>query len=142
MALNFIPVKRQKDVATEVVLKDAATTDILPGQFCSIDPTTGLAVKAIATSSNLWYVVAVNDETNEVTVEADPKVVYQGTADAPFAQTNANTEVDIAIDGSGNQVIDLGASSTDVLKVVATKDAGTIGSAEKVLVKINQPMAV
>ncbi len=139
---NFVPLKRAKDVPMWVLSKENATVNIEAGDFCTIDPSTGLAIRATATSTQLAYVYAVDNEKNTVLVEAGSDVVYEGTADANFAIINTNTEVDLAIDGGGNQLIDLGASTTDVLKVVATKDAGTVGSTKKVLVKINKPLAI
>jgi hypothetical protein len=84
----------------------------------------------------------MNVTDTEVMVLTDPTAVFEGTADAPFAKTMRNTEVDIAIDGAGNQTIDVGATLTDVFKVLATKDAGTVGEATKVLVKINKPISL
>lgn len=138
---NFVPLKRAKDVPMGVVPKAALTTDIEAWDFITIDAN-GLAVRADATATQLAYVQAVNNTENTVTVEAGSDVVYQGKADAPFAESNRNTEVDIAIGGSSEQLIDLWASSTDCLKVVSTIDAGTVGSADKVLVKINNPIAL
>ncbi len=63
-----------------------------------------------------------------------------GTADANFAVANLYTEVDVVIN-SGVQNIDLGASTTDVLRVipnVVDTDLNTVGSPLNVLVTINK----
>jgi hypothetical protein len=101
----------------------------------------GLAIKAVAASTSLAYVVSVPTETT-VQVNADPTQVYVGTADANFAKAMRNTEVDLAIDGAGNQLIDVGASLTDVFKVVGAIEAGTVGSTLEVQVVINKPIAL
>jgi len=139
---NFV-VKRQNSdgASTSVLEKSAATTDIVQGQFCTIDAATGLAIKALAAHTSIAYVMAVLSSTR-VLVLNDASTVFQGTADAPFALTQRNTEVDIAIDGSGNQTIDVGASATDVFKVISSEDAGTVGSALEVLVMINKPISL
>ncbi len=61
-----------------------------------------------------------------------------GTADANFAVTNKGTEVDLV--GTTTQLIDLGASATDVLKVSARDTAGTVGETTNVEVRINKPL--
>ncbi|MCP3683066.1 MAG: hypothetical protein GY861_10280, partial [bacterium] len=138
---------RDRDTRTAVLEKDP-TTVLEQGQFCTIDAATGLAVKATAASTSIALVIATPETgsgllaDNKVQVSADFNAVLVGTADAPFAKTNRNTEVDIAIDGSGNQLIDIAASTTDVLVVLASEDAGTVGSAEEVLVKVNKPLSL
>jgi hypothetical protein len=145
--MNFKILRRDRDTRTAVLEKDP-TTVLEQGQFCTIDATTGLAVKATAASTSIALVIATPETgsgllaDNKVQVSADFNAVLVGTADAPFAKTNRNTEVDIAIDGSGNQLIDIAASTTDVLVVLASEDAGTVGSAEEVLVKVNKPLSL
>ncbi len=139
--INFNIVRQDRDGSTAVVEKDALTTDIVQGQFATIDPATGLAIKATAASTSIMYVLSVISDT-KVLVSKDLSAVFEGTADAPFAKTFRNTEVDIAIDGDGNQLIDIEASTTDVLKVVSSEDGGTVGETTKVLVTINKPVAL
>ena len=140
--INFNVVRQNGHSASTAILeKDALTTDIVQGQFCTIDATTGLVIKAVAASTQIALVMQVIDDTH-VMVLADPTAVIEGTADAAFDKTMRNTEVDIAIDGAGNQTIDVGASATDVLKVLATEDAGTVGSVEKVKVIVNKPLSL
>jgi len=139
--INFKVVRQNGHSASTAILeKDAATTDIVQGQFCTLDAG-GLAIKALAASTQIALVMSVIDDTH-VMVLADPTAVIEGTADAAFAKAMRNTEVDIAIDGGGNQTIDVGASTTDVLKVLATEDAGTVGSVEKVKVIVNKPLSL
>jgi len=59
--------------------------------------------------------------------------------DANFAVANKGAEVDVVV-ASGVQKIDLGESTTDVLKVDISENAGTAGSASNVRVKINKPL--
>jgi len=145
--MNFKILRRDRDTRTAVLEKDPAVV-LEQGQFCTIDAATGLAVKATAASTSIALVIATPETStglladNQVQVSADFNAVLVGTADAPFAKTNRNTEVDIAIDGSGNQLIDIAASTTDVLVVLASEDAGTVGSAEEVLVKVNKPLSL
>jgi len=65
--------------------------------------------------------------------------VFAGTPDEAFAATNRGTEVDLV--GTTTQLIDLGASSTDVFKILPTDDAGTVGSStDEVLFTINKTL--
>jgi hypothetical protein len=57
-------------------------------------------------------------------------------ADAAFAVTDRGAEVDI----TAAQLIDLGESSIDVLKVGIADDSGTVGATTNVEVKINLPL--
>ena len=100
----------------------------------------GLIVKAGASDTAVAFAPlgSANGETEiEVTVGNDFTLV--GTADANFAVTNKGTEVDLVV-SSGTQLIDLGSSATDVLKVGIGKDAGTVDSTDNVVVKINKPL--
>ena len=99
----------------------------------------GLAIKWVAASTALAYAeVGAGVGETEITVNADPELVLIGTADANFAATNRGTEVDLV--GTTTQLIDLGASVTDVLKILPSIDAGTVGATTEVLVKINKSL--
>lgn len=143
--MDFKLLRRDRDSRTTVLEKDPATI-LEQGQFCTIDVATGLAVKAGAAATSIALVIATPEtsdgllEDNQVMVSADFDAVLVGTADAPFAKTNRNTEVDIAIGGGGEQLIDIAASTTDVLVVLASEDAGTVGSELEVQVKVNKPL--
>ena len=121
--------------------KDSATV-LNAGDFCSID-VNGLAVVADATSPVLAYVMAnakAWDET--VYVLSDYTFAYfVWEADAVFANSYRNTEVDLVIN-SWVQQIDINATTTDVFKVVWGTDAGTVWETTKVKVRLNKPISL
>ena len=99
----------------------------------------GLIIKAVAASTAVAYATeasAVGDTLIDVTVGND--FTLRGTADANFAVTQKGTEVDIV--GTTNLLIDVGASTTDVLKVGIASDAGVVGATTNVEVRINKPL--
>ena len=134
----YTPGRSMPDLS-DLIAKDPAITDNLIGKMITIDPATGLAIEATAASTELGFCVSDNGE--DIQVVADAEAIYKGNADAPFAAINRNTEVDLVIN-SGVQEIDLGASTTDVFKVLSTKKAGTIGDTTDVRVRINKLIAV
>ena len=137
MAKDFTVVGGLHGVPTVFITKASATV-IEAGDLVALD--TGLAIKATAASTALAYAPngAGDGETKiEVTVGND--FLLEGTADANFAVTNKGTEVDVVV-ASTVQKIDLGSSTTDVLKVDISENAGTVGSANNVRVKINKPL--
>ena len=122
------------DVVTKTLAKASATV-IEAGDMVALS--SGLAIKAVAASTALGFAVAgAGDGETEIVVISDPNVVFQGTADANFAVANRGTEVDLV--GTTTQLIDLGTSTTDVFKVEPGSNAGTVGSTEGVLVRINK----
>lgn len=127
-------VKDAENLRTVFATKASATV-IEAGDFVALD--TGLIIKATAASAKIAYAPqgAGDGETQiEVTVGSDFELV--GTADANFAVTDKGAEVDLVVNG-GAQQIDLGSSSTDVLLVDISENAGTVGSASDVTVRIN-----
>ena len=121
-----------------VLATKASATVIEAGDLVAID--TGLIIKATANSTAIAYAPngAGNGETKiEVTVGND--FVLEGTARDNFAVANKGAEVDVIV-ASGVQKINLGESTTDVLKVDISENAGTAGSASNVRVKINKPL--
>ena len=120
-----------------IELEKASATVIEAGDLVTLDAG-GLAIKATAASTALAFSeVGAGDGETTITVVSDDRVLLEGTADANFAKANRGAEVDLVVN-SNNQEIDLGASTTDVLKVAPSTDAGTVGSAEKVRVRINK----
>jgi len=96
-------------------------------------------IKAVAGSTEIAYAVeasASGDTTIEIT---KGKVELIGTGDANFANSNKGTEVDLVV-SSGTQLIDLGASATDVFRVSYADNAGTVGSTDDIRVYINKPL--
>ena len=113
----------------------ASATVIAAGDLVAL--TSGVVTKANATSAAVGFAPqgSANGEVLiEVTVGND--FTLTGTADANFAVTNKGTIVDI----TAAQLIDLGASAVDVLKVSIASDAGVVGSDEEVEVQINLPL--
>jgi hypothetical protein len=101
--------------------------------------TSGLIVKAAAASTAIAYCTKAHPANSgtqiEVTVGNDFTLL--GTANAVFAAAHRGTEVDIV---DTTQLINVGASSTDVLKVSICENTGVIGSANNVEVRINKPL--
>jgi hypothetical protein len=114
----------------------ASETVIEAGDLVAL--TSGLIVKAAAASAKIAFCQNGADAgTTEVEVSVGNDFTLLGTADANFAVANRGTEVDIV---DTTQYIDLGTSSTDVLLVDISEDAGTVGSATNVTVRINKPL--
>ena len=117
------------------VLEKASATVIEAWDLVALDAG-WLAIKAVAASTAIAYTeTGAGDGETEIVVIADKDVVLSGTADANFAKANRGTEVDIT---DTTQLIDLGASATDVLKILPSEDAGTVGATTEVKVKINK----
>jgi len=115
----------------------ASATVIEAGDFVAL--ASGLIIKAVAASTAIGYAVtasAVGDVIIEVTVGNDFTLV--GTADANFAVTDKGILCDLV--GTTTLLIDIGTSSTDVLKVGIAEDSGTVDATTNVEVKINKPI--
>lgn len=115
----------------------ATGTAIEAGDLVTISA--GLIVKAAAASTALAWCPdghEANSGTSvEVTVGNDFTLV--GTGDAEFAAAYRGAEFDI---NDTTQTIDYGASTLDVLKVDISEDAGVVGTAAGVTVRINKPL--
>jgi len=115
----------------------ASATVIEAGDLVTLSA--GVIIKAVAASTAVAYAPngsAVGETSIEVSVGNE--FTMTGTGDANFAVTQKGTEVDLV--GTTTQLIDLGASVTDVLKVSAASDAGTVGAATEIEVRINKPL--
>ena len=120
-----------------ITLEKASATVIEAGDLVTLDAG-GLAIKAVAGSTKLAFTeVGAGNGVTTMTVVSDERVLLEGKGDANFAKANRGAEVDLVVNGT-NQEIDLGASTTDVLKVDASNTAGTVGSADKIRVTINK----
>lgn len=115
----------------------ATGTVIEAGDLVTI--ASGLITKAAAASTAVAFCpdghAANTGTTVEVTVGNDFTLI--GTGDAVFAETYRGGEYDI---NDTTQTVDYGASSTDVLKVDISEDAGVVGTAAGVTVRINKPL--
>lgn len=121
-----------------VIAQKGSSTVIEAGDFVAID--TGLIIKATAASTALAYCPkGAPSGTTDVEVTRGNDFTLRGTADANFAVANRGAEVDLVVTDNV-QLIDLGSSSTDVLKVSIAEDAGVVGSTANVEVKINKPI--
>lgn len=119
-------------------LEKASATVIEAGDLVTLDAG-GLAIKAVAASTAIAFCPGgAGDWETTVDIAVDPELILSGTADANFAKANRGTEVDLV--GTTTQLIDIGASTTDVLKVLPGTNAGTVGAATNVLVTINKPI--
>lgn len=125
--------------ATPRFCKIASATVIEDGDAIGI--ASGLVVKANASTASIGIAAApsANGETTDIPVWTDPSIIFSGTADANFAAANRSTIVDLVMSGA-NQLIDIGASDTEVFTVEPGGNAGTIGSPANVLVRINKPI--
>lgn len=120
---------------TRAVIADG--TVIEAGDLVTI--ASGLITKAAAASTAVAWCPdghASGDGTDvEVTLGNDFTLVTTG--DAVFAAAYRGGEYDI---NDTTQTVDYGASSTDVLKVDISEDAGVVGTAAGVTVRINKPL--
>lgn len=115
----------------------ATATAIEAGDLVAIS--SGLIIKAAAASAAIAWCPDGHDANSgtsvEVTVGDD--FTLEGTGDAVFAISYKGGEYDI---NDTTQTIDYGASSTDVLTVGISEDAGVVDTAAGVTVKINKPI--
>lgn len=113
----------------------ASATVIPAGEFAGIS--TGLAVDANAgTTAIAWCPAGSADGETicELTIGTD--FTLKGEADTNFAVTDKGINCDL----TAAQLIDLGTTSTEVLKVDISENAGTAGSTADVVVRINKPL--
>lgn len=126
-----------EQVRTVKAVKGSSTV-IEAGDLVALD--TGLIIKATAASTEVaWCPMGAANGTTEVEVTVGNDFTLVGVADANFAVTNKGTIVDMVV-ASTVQKIDLGESTTDVFKVDISENAGTVGSANNICVKINKPL--
>ena len=118
-----------------VIAKKALATVIEAGDLVAIS--SGLIVKAGAADAKIaWCPAGAGDDTTDVEVTVGNDFTLVGTGDTTFALANKGAEVDLVVN-STNQQIDLGTSTTDVLLVSIAEDAGVVGSASEIEVRIN-----
>lgn len=131
--MNF-EIKNGEKVRTVLAVKGSSTV-IPAGSLVAIDA--GLIIPAVATSAAVAYAPngAGNGETTvEITIGNDFTLV--GTADENFADAKKGSTCDI----TDAQLIDIGATSKNVLLVSPSVTAGVVGSKNNVEVKINKPI--
>lgn len=119
-----------------IIVPIASATVLEAGDLGAI--ASGLIIKGVAASTELCFIPKGSaDGETEVEVTLG-RVKLIGTGDAVFAAAQRGTEVDIV--GTTNLLIDVGASTTDVLRISAKQDAGTVGSTDNIKVEINKPI--
>jgi hypothetical protein len=99
----------------------------------------GLVIKAVAASTAIAYCPDGHEANSgtEVVITEGNDFTLVGTADAVFAAANRSTECDIL---DTTQYLNMDASSTKVLRIGASKDAGVVGVASGIEVRINIPL--
>jgi len=127
---------RDSEMLRTIIAPIATDTVIEAGDLVTVS--SGLIIKAVAASTTLAFSpkahVANSGTEIEVTVGND--FTLTGTMDVNFAAAYRGGEYDI---NAITQTIDQGASVTKVLKVSIGADAGTVGTATGVNVRINKP---
>jgi len=128
-------VKDGEQVRTVKCLLDTATV-IAAGDLVAI-ASNEIVVADSASVAIAWCPKgsASGETVCEVSIGND--FTLEGTGDAVFAASYKGGEYDI---NDTTQTIDYGASTTDVLKVGISQDAGTVGTAAGVEVRINKPL--
>ena len=136
--LNFRPVWIP-DGVTPRTLDKASVTVLVHGRFAGY--TANLAIVAGAATARLGYLIT-DGPNGSLTVQVfdDPRIVYEGTADANFAITDRGAIVDMVLSGA-DQLIDKGASVTDVFRIEDTSKAGVVGSTLDVRIKVNKGLS-
>ena len=125
-----------KTTNSSLILEKASATVIAAWDLVALDAG-WLAIVAVAGSTAVAYCEGwAATWTTECNVNNDTNLILEWTADANFAKTHRWTEVDI----TAAQLVDVWASVTDVLKILPSENAGTVGSTLKVKVQINKPL--
>lgn len=118
----------------------ATATVIEAGDLVALS--SGLIVKAGASSAAIAYAPnahpANSGTTIDVSIGNDFTLVGLKDADANFAEAQYGALCDVK--GTTDLIIDNDTSSTNVLQISISKDAGTIGSKAGIEVKINKPI--
>lgn len=122
-----------------VIATKASATVIEAGDLVAMS--SGLIIKAVAGSTRLAYApygAPAGVTEVEVTVGNDFSLIGQQTADAVFAVTQKGATCDLK--GTTTLAIDNDTQSTNVLRIGIGKDAGVVGSAKNIEVKIELPL--
>ena len=113
----------------------ASATVIPKGDMAGM--TSGLAVDAnAATTAIAWCPAGSADGETVCELTIGNDFILEGTADAAFAVTDKQVNRDL----TAAQLIDIGTTSTEVIKIDISENAGTVGSANNVRFKINLPL--
>lgn len=130
-------IKNGEQVRT-VRAEKASATVIEAGDLVTLD-SNKLVIKAVAASTAVAFAPkGAGDGEVEIEVTVGNDFTLLGTGDAVFAESMRGTEVDLV--GTTNQLVDVGASATDVLIIGIGVDSGVVGSTSGIEVKINKPL--
>lgn len=126
-----------EEILRTSICTKASATVIAAGNTVAMS--SGLIINAVAASAKIAYapIGAGNGET-QIEVTEGNNFVLEGTGDAAFAITQKGTAVDQVDDT--NQLIDVGTSSTLVFVIDQSENAGVVGSASGIRVRINKPI--
>lgn len=115
----------------------ATGTAIEYGDLVTIS--SGLIVKAAAASTTVALCTKAHPANSgtQIEVSVGNDFTMRGTMDVVFAAAYRGVEYDI---NDTTQTIDQGGTTNKVLKVSISEDAGVVGSAAGVEVRINKPI--
>ena len=119
--------------------ESASATVIPAGSFVEIDAG-GLIIKATATAAKLAYCPngkLTGVTTVDITVGNDFTVLVAGNV--VFAKAQRGLDYDLIVPG-GVQKVNQSASTLKVLTIAPTLDAGVVGSANNIEVRIAKPI--
>ena len=102
--------------------------------------TSGLIVKADATTTKIARAMQASASGDTVIEVSKGRIEMTMTGDAVFAVAYKGAEVDIAMDGADQQVDVTGGTAYKVLQIDESQNAGVVGSANDIKVRINRPL--
>jgi len=102
--------------------------------------TAGLIVKAGATTAKIARAMEASASGDVVIEVSRGRIEMVMDGDAVFAVTYKGTEVDIAMDGTKQEIDVTGGTTYKVLQIDESQDAGVVGSADDIKVRINKPL--
>jgi len=135
MAAKFVITNAER--LRTIMAPIATGTAIEYGDLVAVS--SGLIVKAAAASTAVAYCVKAHPANSgtQIQITEGNNFTLRGTMDVVFAAAYRGVEYDI---NDTTQTIDQGGTTTKVLKVSIGEDAGVVGSASNVLVRINKPI--
>jgi hypothetical protein len=137
MAKDFEIKQQGPNFRTRVCEIDTAEV-IEAGDLVAME--SNLIVKADAANTAVAYSIngsAAGEVSTEITEGNDFTLV--GTGDDVYSEDYRGDAVDVVM-SSTTQLIDVATGSTNVLQIVGAEDAGVVGSASKIEVRIAKPI--
>ncbi len=135
MAAKFVITNAER--LRTIMAPIATGTAIEYGDLVTVS--SGLIVKAAAASTTVALCVKAHPANSgtQIQITEGNDFTMRGTMDVVFAAAYRGVEYDI---NDTTQTIDQGGTTNKVLKVSIAEDAGVVGSASNVLVRINKPI--